>query len=608
MRQARLLGIPIKAVVYGNSHGVVAPSPQGREGMFYIAYYSSTGGALIGYQAQADELVTVKLPSSGGYGCTVGTDGALYIGGIMPGNLYRYGPGGGEVENLGGSEFGVQYIWATAASPEGKVYAACYPTCSVLEYDIEKNELRDLGQANDSEQYVRSICVDHRGKVWAGVGNRAHLVVLDPQTGERHDVLPAEYAHNSTVYDLAASGNYVLASVLYDGKLLVFDADTEDLVRVVPQPRDSLSWMNAHGAPPGEAYLYSTPSGDLYHYSIEADELKLLAPGLGQCEQVVDGRYVHGISDQDYFLYDLGDSQELHRGAIAEAADGMHIQTLTGALDGNVYGSTYINQHMFRLDTETEELTDLGKVIRLGGQVDSIHAGRDGKVYMGSYVHATLSIYDPSRPWAPSRELDGNPRELGMVGHGQYRTQATVLGPGGDVWVGSIPSYNSAPTGALSRWDPETGEHQSWLDLVAGGGIYRIAADDRYLYCSGGGRFFVWDPQTESKVHEDERTAYSLVVTPAGKILGNSGEGMFVFDPAEMRVSGTFPAPIGRMDSMALAPNGLVYGINDAGIAEIDTAGETGRKVSDAGGHLIATDTAGGVYFARGAALYCLDP
>ena len=95
MRQARLIGTPIKAVVYGNSHGVLARSPQGRDGMFYIAYYSSTGGALIGYEAQADETVTVKLPSSGGYGCTVGTDGALYIGGIMPGNLYRYGPGGG---------------------------------------------------------------------------------------------------------------------------------------------------------------------------------------------------------------------------------------------------------------------------------------------------------------------------------------------------------------------------------------------------------------------------------------------------------------------------------------------------------------------------------
>lgn len=608
MRHASLIGIPIKAVVYGNSHGVLAPSPEGRDGMFYIAYYSSTGGALIGYQPDTEGLVNAKLPSSGGYGCAVGTDGALYIGGIMPGNLYRYDPGTGELDSLGGSELGVQYIWATAASPDGKVYCACYPTCSVLEYDIEAQTLRDLGKANDSEKYVRSICVDHRGKVWAGVGNRAHLVIFEPEGGGHHDVLPGEYAHNSTVYDLAASGKYVLASILYDGKLLVFDAETEELVRVVGRPEDSLSWMNAHGAPPGEAYLYSTPNGDLYHYDIAAGSLTLLASNLGQCEQVVDGRFVHGIDDQEYFLYDLEEKKELCRRTLAEAVDGMRIQTLTGALDGNIYGSTYINQHMFRYSPETGELADLGKVIRLGGQVDSIHAGQDGKVYMGSYVHATLSIYDPSRPWNPSRDRDGNPRELGMVGHGQYRTQAIVLGPDGSIWVGSIPSYNSAPTGALSRWDPETGEHESWLDLVPGGGVYRIAAGERYLYCAGGGRFFVWDPQTESKVYEEERAAYSLVVTAASEVLGNAGDEMFVFGPDGMRVSDTFPAPIGRMDCMALGPDGHVYGINSDGIAEIGPEARTARRISSEGGHLIAADLQGRIYFARGAALYRLEP
>jgi sugar lactone lactonase YvrE len=390
--------------------------------------------------------------------------------------------------------------------------------------------------------------------------------------------------------------------------VLVFDADTEELVRVVPQPEDSLSWMNANGAPPGEAYLYSAPGGDLYHYDIEADELTVLAPNLGQCEQVVDGRYVHGINDQEYFLYDLEEKRELCRSKLAEAVDGMRIQTLTGALDGNIYGSTYINQHMFRYSPETGELVDLGKVIRLGGQVDSIHAGRDGRIYMGSYVHATLSIYDPARAWDPSRDPDGNPRELGMVGHGQYRTQAIVLGPDGNIWVGSIPSYNSAPTGALSRWDPETGERKSWLDLVPGGGIYRIAADGRYLYCTGGGRFFVWDPIGESKVHEEGRAAYSLVLTAAGEVLGNSGDEMFVFDPDEMRVSATFPSPIGRMDSMVLGPDGRIYGINDSGIADIDPEARTGRKVSSEGGHLIATLPAGDIYFARGAALYRLEP
>jgi streptogramin lyase len=573
--------------------------------MFYIPYYSTTGGALVGYHAESGESVKAKLGSAGGYGCVRGADGALYIGGIGPGNLYRYDPTTSELTNLGGAQFGVQYIWDTAASPDGKVYGACYPTCSVIEYDVATGELRDLGRVVEGEEYVRSVCVDHRGKVWAGVGNRAHLVVLDPQTGERHDVLPEDRRHNSTCYDLQASGKHVLISTLYDGEMLVFDAHTEGLARTIPMPDDSLCWMNTRGGPPGRPYLYASPSGDLYQYDIDAGRLTRRAEGLGQCEQVVEDRFVHGIDDQDYFLYDLQQGEYLDRRTLTEAEEGMQIYTLTGAPDGNLYGSTYINQHIFAYRPESGRLTDLGKCIRTGGQVDSIHAGRDGRIYLGSYVRAHLSIYDPRKPWRPSRDPDGNPRELGMVGHGQYRTQAITLGPDGNIWVGTIPSYNSAPTGALSRWNPETGEHESWLDLVPGGAVTRIAADEKHLYCAGGGRFFVWDPWRETKVHEEERTVHSLVVA-AGQVLGSSGDEVLAFSPQEMKILATLPSAIGPMEHMAVAPSGLVYGISGKGICEIDAAQWTARQVSAEGGKHIAVDRRGDVYFARGAGLWRL--
>ena len=604
MREAEFIGTPIKSVVYGNSHAVLGRSPGGREGMFYIAYYSTTGGGLVGYEPESGEHVKMTLGSAGGYGCCVGDDGRLYIGGISPGNLYAYDPLTGDMEDLGGSELGVQYIWGTVAHGR-KVYGACYPTCSVIEYDIDTGELRDLGRADESQQYVRSICVGHGGNVWAGVGTRAHLVVYDLASGTKRDVLPEEYRHNSSCYDLQASGAYVLAGIHYDGVLLVFDTGSEELVDVVPRPDDSLSWMNCAGGPPGRPYLYSSPGGDLYQYDIEADRLTLLAEALGQCERVVDGRYVHGIDDQDYFLYDLQARQVLKRERLAEAEQGMRVFTLTGAPDGNLYGSTYINQHIFGYKPASGRLTDLGKVIRNGGQVDSIHAGKDGMLYLGSYIHATLSVYDPHKPWAPSRAPNGNPRELGMVGHGQYRTKAIALGPDDSIWVGSIPSYNSAPTGALSRWDPTTGEHESWLDLVPGGGVHAIACDGDYLYCAGGGRFFVWDPAARRKLHEEELGA-SCLAFAGGKIVGSAAAEVFLFDPNEMQVTSTSPSPIGGMSALAVAPGGSVYGISGEGIAEIDPISGAAGKVSAAGGHLIAVTTDGDVYFADGANLYRL--
>jgi len=61
MRKAELVGIPVKAVVFGNSHGVLAKSPRGQPGMFYIPYYSTTGSALVGYHSATKELVIAKL-------------------------------------------------------------------------------------------------------------------------------------------------------------------------------------------------------------------------------------------------------------------------------------------------------------------------------------------------------------------------------------------------------------------------------------------------------------------------------------------------------------------------------------------------------------------
>jgi len=128
--KAKLLGIPIKSVVFGNSQGVLATGPNGQADMFYISYYSTTGCELIGYHAATKQRAATKLGSSGGYGCCEGTDGAVYVGGIEPGNLYRYDPATKKVENLGGAKFGVRYIWALAASADGKVYGAWRPSPS----------------------------------------------------------------------------------------------------------------------------------------------------------------------------------------------------------------------------------------------------------------------------------------------------------------------------------------------------------------------------------------------------------------------------------------------------------------------------------------------
>ena len=180
----------------------------GREGLVMCCALFLAGVALCEQESRrTGERAEAKLASGGAYGLAVGSDGALYAGGVGPGNLYRYDPATNELRNLGGKQFGAKYIWSCAASRDGRVYCACYPGCNVLEYCIATNTLRDLGPIVKGEKYARSVCVDAFGKVWVGVGTHAHLVVLDPKTGEKKDVLPQQYRGDSLCYDLGASGN-----------------------------------------------------------------------------------------------------------------------------------------------------------------------------------------------------------------------------------------------------------------------------------------------------------------------------------------------------------------------------------------------------------------
>ena len=595
------LGVAVRAVVFGNSQGCLAESPLGSPGMFYIPYFSTTGGALVGIHPRSGEHIQIPLPSKGGYGTAVGADGAVYVGGVHPGDLYRFEPSTQEIENLGGSQFGATYIWACAASPDAtKIYAACYPTAGVLEYDVGTRTIRDLGRMSETEQYVRSIAVDAEGKVWAGIGTHADLVVWDPATEKHRSVLPQEYKHNSCSYNVCASGNHVFAELLYDHKHLIYDTSTEEPVAVLDKPPDGLSYMASRGGQDGCFYLHAALSGTLYRYRLGQPEPEKLAERLGQVAVVENDRYAYAIDDQDFVYYDLVEGKELVRRKLAEAKDGMALYALAAGTDGKVYGSTYINMHMFSVEPEDGKITDLGKVVRWGGQVDSMHGGRDGKIYLGSYVHAVVSVYDPGKPWKIGTGPDCNPREIGPIGSGQYRTRCITLGPDRRIYVGSIPSYNSAPTGAFSRVDAETGQVRTWLDLVPGGAVNRVVADDKYLYGAGGGKLFVFDPDAAKAVLKLDLPVSSLALAPNGDIVGTGGRRLFVFSPSQMKVTHSADNPLGDFTHMCLAPDGNLYGINPSRIGRIVPETWQLDEVAAEGGKFLAADQQGRLYFGRG--------
>ena len=572
--------------------------------MFYTSYFTNTGCEIVGRDLRGSASFRKRLFSKGGYGVCLGVDGCIYVGGVAPGDLYRYNPQTDVLAVFPVSQFGVQYIWDLETAHDGSIYcAAGYPQSRLVRFDPKSETLTDLGEMITGQQYLRSLCVDHRGRVWCGVGTEAHIVVYDPSDGSKRNVLPDKFAHCSNVHGLTALGDRVIASILFDGVLLVFDANTLETVREIPVPEGEQWWMVSEGGTAEDAFVWAFPSRDVYRCRLEDGTLLKIATGVGTSKLVEEGRWIHAMEDQSYVLYDLEKGSVVGKAVLREGGDGMNIFALCSGSDGNIYGSTYINMHMFRCDAETGILDDLGKVSRWSGQVDSLSLGRDGKIYIGAYVRAVLSVLDPKLPIRAGLSSDANPREIGPVGEGQYRTKTNCLGPDGRIYVGSIPDYRSGPTGAFTICDPLTGQMDLRTDFVPGGTVHALVADDVYVYGSGGEEFFVYDPSSDSKCFSERRDVRSLAVAPGGKVIGSGGDTIFVYDRKVNQIVVERDSPTGDFSHMATGTDGRVYGVNKGCLALVCDDGSV-AILAEEGGIFAAVDKKGRLYFARGPKLF----
>lgn len=603
--QVEDLGVPVRAVTYGNSQAVLAPGPGGQGTMFYTSYFCNTGAELIGYDHLSERMIRHKLPAQGGYAVATGPDRAVYIGGVNPGNLFRYDLRSEKLATIDVKRFGVDYIWAAEAGQDGVVYcAAGYPLTKLVAYDTAAGQARDLGEITPGQHYLRSLCVDSLGKVWCGVGMRAHIVVYDPTDDSKREALPPDLASNACVGHLKAVGDYVLAGVIFDGVLLVYDAKTCRLLHSIPRARQGMSWRVVSGGKGHTAYLQDELTQDLYRCDLRSGELALLARSPGQVQIVENDRLLHLIDDQDYVVYDLQNRGVVASKRFTQGGDGMDIFALTAGPDGNIYGSTYINMHMFRCDASTGALTDLGKCSRWPGQVDSLSLGGDGRIYIGAYIRAVLSSYDPELPWKPGVETDANPREIGPIGKGQYRTQTNCLGPDGKLYAGSIPSYNSAALGAFTICDLKTGAMNVRTDFVKGGAVNVLVADDKFVYGAGGGEFFVYDPTKGDKSFRADRACTALAVLGGEWVVASGGGKLFVYDHEQNQIVAESHNPAGDFNHMAAGPDGRAYGVNPACVAQVERDGSSVKIIAKPGGKYLAVDRQARAYFARGPQLF----
>ena len=116
---------------------------------------------------------------------------------------------------------------------------------------------------------------------------------------------------------------------------------------------------------------------------------------------------------------------------------------------------------------------------------------------------------------------------------------------------------------------------------------------------------FAWDPVAEEKAAEVAMGVSALAMTSAG-LLAATGEELVLLDAETLAETARFASGIGTVTHVASAPDGSVYGVSSGAVCRINPAAQTSEQVAEVGGHLVAVDTDGTVYLARGAELWRL--
>jgi streptogramin lyase len=131
---------------------------------------------------------------------------------------------------------------------------------------------------------------------------------------------------------------------------------------------------------------------------------------------------------------------------------------------GRIWGGTFIPLTLCSYDPATGLSQGYGNPTKTGGEIYNL-AFSGGKLYMASYTGATITRYDPTRPWRLDDSLQANPAHLGRIkseGLPLQRPHGKAMDPAGRVYFAAHGGYGCYDSG-LCRIDPATDEMTSWI-------------------------------------------------------------------------------------------------------------------------------------------------
>lgn len=632
------LGEPISS--YLTLDSVLGEDAQGRPTLYGSTYNAPSDGVeFFGVDPVTGEIRTLKTMDGawGPYHVVRAPDGRIYLGPLnsrSQAEIWEYDPRTDELKMVAVApvEGSLSFCFGMAASPNGKIYCGAYGS-GVYEYDPNTGAVRLVVT---TRSYPKGLLALDERRLVVAQGTEASVLVVDVVTGAVTEVLPEKYRDYSFAYNAVRVGDSVYVQLVTpDQKIVEFDADTMAFRSEV----SGLTGMS-FGEISKKRFTAIGPKPDgtgATLFYVNGPEHKLKDTGV-EPNWMVGPRLWPLSIDHQPWLTSVGTTGLLGRWnprtgevwthQLDLPGDPKTIQALATGPDGTIYGGGNETNGLFGYDPTTGESTVYGNVApgRTGNICSMASIG--GRLFIGSYTHNVVTVYDPSRPWNPGDSPDSNPIDLGPVGEEQYRPFDMKVGPDGRVWVASSAAYGKLG-GALTAIDPDSLQVESFRYLAGDQQLFSLAVGDGVLYAGtsrygddtdagGDAQLVVFDVTTERVVHATvpvpgANRITALAAAPDGTLFGAADGQWFRYNPATREVIVLGPFPHGAIGGLLEGPDGDIYGHTAGTVFRLDPETAIASLVAEqpepgAAFRTMAFDGAGRLYWGAGASLFRTEP
>ncbi|TCZ75071.1 hypothetical protein E0485_18965 [Paenibacillus albiflavus] len=538
-------------------------------------YYTTVNAELALFQVVDIKTNTLlySLPMQGVqqvWAHAIAPDGTVYIGGIRTsgqtrGILWSYSPTTHKLTEIGEPIAGEKSIWSLTTDDQGNVYGGTFQAGKVFKYDPVTKSFTDYGSMVAGQEYVRSIAY-HDGYIYAGtgtVGDVIKLGVTESTKGYKQSIgakVPELLKVDSAAqvpfaYDMAVVGDYLF--VKFQGgdhyTLLFYDLKNQVwLDHVVGKDtanggtgvgvfsfaqlasRDNKVYIPANGHLT-ELDLTTFKATPLIKYGtslrgagwVEFDDLE------GFKGQSLVSMKANG----DIAIFNIADKKVHNNLSVLQGAPNP-IHNIEVGPDGNLYMTAYP--------------AGLGAIYnpRTGKRINMVAEQAEGMIAYGKDMY--LGLYPGGHIYKIDTTLSTPvPTPVFTIGEDQDRPY--IMKTMEDrIMIGTIPGYGQLG-GALTIYDPATGQYEVHRNVVNNQSIVGLAYKDGYIYGSttihGGlgitateksAKMFVWDVANKRKVTEftldipglsNPAMISGLSVGPDGNIWGGVNGTLFQMDP-----------------------------------------------------------------------------